>query len=182
MRKVVLAVLLWVGGSLLPLRVHGANPPIYNQQKINELAAIVEEGVIALLEAPRVRQPKEALHPYLERLLAPLPNEAVALYQKRVHGYITLFCQVSDSMLIAHAFPKLRETSNINVERWKSLTTNLGYLPLKCAKLKNRWSELQKLASVTPIQVLKQRAFVQEAKMTLLILVEVRKNLGLVRP
>lgn len=182
MRKVILAMLLWWGGGAIPLMAKADNPPAYNQQKINELAAMAEEGVIGLLEAPHIRQPKEALDPYLERLLIPLVKETPLLYQKRVVGYITLFCQVSEGMASAHTFPKLKETSNSNVERWKSITTNIGYLPLKCAKLKNRWSELQKIAPNVPDRAVKQREFVQEIKMTVLILVEIRKNLGLVRP
>lgn len=178
MRTVALAVLLWLMESL----AIGQTPPQYNQQKINELAAMVEQVMLDIVEAPRLRQPKEPLPEYMERLFALQPKETPAQYNKRVEGYLQRFRQLATATASARTAPKLKLTSNANTQRWKEITQNCNYLPAKNAKLAKEWQELQKIPQNSPQRLPKQKAFARETRMTLYILVHLRTDLGVARP
>lgn len=113
--------------------------PTIGQRRINDFAGAIERCRREILDGPGLRTVGEPLPAYLDRVCGMLPGETKSQYLKRVSGYVLSLSTATDATAECRMPPTLKNADPENVELWRRIVRDSGYLPARMAHVQKAW-------------------------------------------
>ncbi len=134
--------------SLQSLSVSLARCEGITQRGINNYAAALQRARYAVIENTGLRNPGEALVPYLMRISSPLPGESRSKFLARVSKYISAIINASKETEDLKSAPDLIDTDQVNRKAWNHAVRYSLLFPREVVKLKSDWNHVKKKNSI----------------------------------